>query len=82
MLLAPSGRWKLVESISGTKRPINVTLLLENASLALEFWFARDHRIEELDLGEEKSLRFQLEGHAVADIVDELFEAQKLDAAK
>jgi hypothetical protein len=57
-------------------------LLFENAALALEFWFARDHRIEEFDLGKEKSLRFQLESHAVPDIVDELLEAQKLDAAK
>lgn len=63
------------------KRPINVTLLFENAALALELRFARDHRIEEFDLGKEKSLRFQLESHAVPDIVDELLEAQKLDAA-
>ena len=57
-------------------------MLLEYASLALQLWFTRDHRIEELDLGEEESLRLQLESHAVADVVDELFEAEELDAAQ
>jgi hypothetical protein len=81
---APSTSGRLVtgQSINEIKEPINVTLLFEYASLALELWFTRDHRIEELDLGKEKSLRFQLKGHAVPDIVDELFEAEKFDAAK
>ncbi len=58
------------------------TLLFKYASLALQLGLARDHRIEELDLGKEESLRLQLEGHAVADIVDELFETEELDAAE
>lgn len=58
------------------------TLLFEDASLALQFGFARDHRVEELDLGKEQPLRFELESHPVPDVVDELFEAQELDSAQ
>lgn len=57
-------------------------MLLEDAPLPLELGLARDHRVEELDLGKEEPLRLQLEGHPVTDVVDKLFEAEELDAAE
>ena len=59
-----------------------VTLLFEDLALPLQFGLARDHRVEELDLGKEQSLRLQLEGHAVAHVVDEFLKTEEFDAAQ
>ena len=59
-----------------------VTLLFEYLSLALEFGLPGDHGIEELDLGEEQSLRLQLQRHSVTHVVDELFQTQEFHAAQ
>ena len=61
---------------------IKVTLLFEDLALPLEFGLARDHRVEELDLSEEQSLRLQLQRHAVPHVVDELLQTEELDAAQ
>ena len=60
----------------------HLALLPEYLPLSAELWLSGDHRVEELDLGEEEALRLQLQRHAVADVVDELLQAEELDRAQ
>ena len=62
--------------------PRHLALLAEDLALAPQLGLARDHGVEELDLGEEEPLRLELQRHPVAHVVDELLEAEELDGAQ
>ena len=60
----------------------HLALLAEDLALSPQLRLPRDHGVEELDLGEEKPLRLELQRHAVTHVVDELLETEELDGAQ
>ena len=62
--------------------PVHLALLAEDLALSPQLGLARDHGVEELNLGEEEPLRLELQRHAVTHVVDELLEAEELDGAQ